>query len=303
MTESAAVVRASLPARMTGAVLRATKLVSRRYQGGPHMAKVIAVARAAPLPGPTAKMRARLAVREDMVEGRPVWTIAPRDRAPEGDLLFFHGGGYVFSAVQPHWQLYARFAEHFGLRVTAPMYPLAPEFDAETATGWAYAAYRNFLGSLDGAFVLGGDSAGGGIASATAMAARDAGDRLPAGLLLICPWLDVRGTHPDQPAIEPRDSILRLRGIQDAGKLYARNMPLDDPRVSPLNGDWRGLPPILLYGGADDILAPDARALKAMQPSLTYVEGRGLMHDWPLFSFKESKVAQAQMADFIRTAR
>jgi epsilon-lactone hydrolase len=292
-------VTASLPARIVATLLRVTKYVSRRYQGGPHMQKVIAAARALPLPGPTAKMRARLDVREEKLDGRSIWTLAPKDQAPRAHLLFFHGGGYVFSAVPPHWSFYAALAERHGIAVTAPMYPLAPEHDAMDSTAWALAAYRHFAAASEAPFVLGGDSAGGGLASATVQAARDAGDQLPAGLLLICPWLDISGSHPDQPAIEPRDSILKLRGIRDAGALYARDLPVTDPRVSPIHGDWSGLPPVLMYGGADDILVPDARVLKAKLPDATYVEGAGLMHDWPLFFFRESRAAQDQMAHFI----
>ena len=293
----------SLSARITGALLRATGAVSKRYAGGPHMHKVIAAARAVPDPQPTAKMRTQLDVREERLAGRTVWTIAPKDRPPAAHLLFFHGGGYVFSAVPPHFNLYARLAELHGIAVTAPMYPLAPEYGVDEATGFAFAAYRQFIASHDGPFVLGGDSAGGGLAAATIMAARDAGLRLPSGLLLICPWLDISGSHPDQPAIEKRDSILKLRGIRDAGKLYAKDALANDPRVSPIHGDWSGLPPILMFGGEDDILVTDARTLKAKLPATEYHEGSGLMHDWPLFFFPESRAAQELMAEFILAAR
>lgn len=289
----------SLSARITGALLRATGVVSKRYAGGPGMHKVIAAARAVPVPTPSRKMRERLDVREETLDGRTVWTIAPMGRTPAAHLLFFHGGGYVFSAVPPHFNLYARLAERHGIAVTAPMYPLAPEHGVEEATGFALSAYRAFLDRHDGSFVLGGDSAGAGLASATVMAARDAGLRLPAGLMLICPWLDTSGTHPDQPGIEKRDSILRLQGIRDAGRLYAKDAPATDPRVSPIHGDWSGLPPILMYGGEDDILVTDARALKAKLRQAEYHEGQGLMHDWPLFFFPESRVAQERMAAFI----
>ncbi len=293
----------SLSARIVGTLLRATGAVSKRYAGGPHMHKVIAAARAVPGAQPTAKMHKRLDVREATLDGRTIWTIAPKDRAPTAHLLFFHGGGYVFSAVPPHFNLYARLAERHGIAVTAPMYPLAPEHGVDDATGFALAAYRQFIGAHDGPFVLGGDSAGGGLAAATIMAARDAGLRLPSGLLLVCPWLDISGTHPDQPAIEKRDSILKLRGIRDAGKLYAKDAPDTDPRVSPIHGDWLGLPPVLMFGGEDDILVTDARALKAKLPEAEYQEGAGLMHDWPLFFFPESRAAQERMAAFILAAR
>lgn len=293
----------SLSARIVGALLRTTGAVSKRYAGGPHMHKVIAAARLAPTAEPTAKMRKSLDVRDDRLDGRTVWTITPNDRAPTAHLLFFHGGGYVFSAVPPHFNFYAKLAARHGIAVTAPMYPLAPEHSVVDATAFALAAYRAVIDRHDGPFVLGGDSAGGGLASATVMAARDAGLRLPAGLLLICPWLDISGSHPDQPAIEARDSILKLRGIRDAGALYARDISVGDPRVSPIHGNWSGLPPILMFGGEDDILVTDARTLKGKLPQANYHEGAGLMHDWPLFFFPESKAAQERIAGFILTSR
>lgn len=293
----------SLSARIVGKFLRMTGFVSRRYAGGPHFHKVITAARLAPDAQPTAKMCKTLDVREEKLDGRTVWTIAPKDRAPSAHLLFFHGGGYVFSAVPPHFNFYAKLAARHGIAVTAPMYPLAPEHGVVNATAFALAAYRAVAERHDGPFLLGGDSAGGGLASATVMAARDAGLRLPSGLLLICPWLDISGSHPDQPVIEARDSILKLRGIRDAGKLYAKDTPVTDPRVSPIHGDWTGLPPILMFGGEDDILVTDARTLKGKLPQTEYHEGAGLMHDWPLFFFPESKAAQEQMAAFILSSR
>ena len=289
----------SLKARIVGGILRTTGLISRNFAGGPNMPKVIAKARAAALPLPTKAMHAALDVREDSVDGRSVWTIAPKDRAPTGHLFYFHGGGYVFTASPLHWRFYERLASEHGIAVTAPFYPLAPEHGVEETTAHALALYRWFADRNTTPFVLGGDSAGGGLAAVTATAARDMGLRAASGLLLVCPWLDAVAEHPDQPAIETRDSILKLRGIRDAGQLYARDAAVTDPRVSPLYGDWAGLPPILMFGGGDDLLVTDARALKAKLPDAVYREGSGLMHDWPIFSFRESREARAEMAAFV----
>ena len=84
--------------------------------------------------------------------------------------------------------------------------------------------------------------------------------------------------------------------------MYAGNLAVTDPRVSPLYGDWSNLPPILTFGGGDDILVTDARGLNDKVPSVDYVELAGMIHDWPLFSFPESRKAQLQMADFVKRA-
>jgi acetyl esterase/lipase len=117
-------------------------------------------------------------------------------------------------------------------------------------------------------------------------------------LILICPWLNANPNDPAQPAIEPRDAILTLNGIMDCGKMYADDLAIDDPRVSPIFGEWDRLPPILCFGGGDDILVTDARALKARSPEIQYDERAGLIHVWPILPFPESRAAQNSMASF-----
>jgi epsilon-lactone hydrolase len=288
----------SLTARFIGFVLRTSGVFKKRYATVAGLEAGISASRAEKPQLPTDKMRATLSVSERQVAGRSVWEIAPKTGKPSAHILYFHGGGYVYPAVNVHWGFFAHLAEKHGLAITAPLYPLAPEADAEEATAFALATYRDFLDRHDGPFVLGGDSAGGGLAAATVMAARDAGLRLPSGLALVCPWLDGTASHPDQPAIEPRDSILGIPGIREAAKRYARDLPITDPKISPINGNWDGLPPILSFGGGDDILVTDARALKVKLPATDYDERAGLMHDWPLFFLPESRVAQAKIAAF-----
>jgi epsilon-lactone hydrolase len=287
----------SLMARLIGGVLRTTGTYRKRFSDGPGFEARIADSRAVP-DLPTAAMKRKLTVEERKFEGRSIWHITPKDRAPTAHMLFFHGGGYVYPAVDVHWKFYAHLAEKYGMAITAPLYPLAPEAGAAEATEWAMAAYCHFLDSHAGKFVLGGDSAGGGLAAVVAQQARDAGLRQADGLVLICPWLDVTITHPDQPKIEPRDCILTINGARTAGQVYARDLALSDPRVSPIHGEWSGLPPVMAFGGGDDILLPDARALAAKLPEAVYVEGTGLMHDWPIFFLSESRQAQARMSEF-----
>jgi acetyl esterase/lipase len=289
----------SLLARVMGFVLRLTGTYRKRYSGGPNFLKLIARVRKLKMDTPSNKMMKRLAITREEFQGRAVWHIAPKDRAPSAHMLFFHGGGYVFSAVPPHFQTWANLAEKYGIAITAPLYPLAPEAEVVETTAFAMACYRDFIAKHDGPFIMGGDSAGGGLCATTAQTARDAGLRQASGLLLICPWLDVTISHPEQLVIEKRDSILTVQGAREAGQLYARDVGVHDKRVSPIHGDWQGLPPIQCFSGSDDILLLDSRALKAKLPDIDYFEGEGLMHDWPLFFFRESKDAQARMGAFV----
>jgi epsilon-lactone hydrolase len=290
----------SFSARFVGFALRTTGYYRRMYSGGELFRKNLAKIRAARLAEPDDKMKAKLDIASTDFQGRPVWTLAPKDREPTAHLLYWHGGGYVYPATPAHWGFLATMADKHGWSITAPLYPLAPEANAKQTTAFALDFYRGYVAEREGQrFSLGGDSAGGGLAVAIAQLARDAALPMPTALLLICPWLEANPANPEQKRIEPRDAILTLLGIAEAGQLYAANLPLNDPRVSPIHGNLDGLPPILAFGGGDDILVTDARALKAKLPSVEYHEGAGLIHDWPIFTFPESRTAQQRMAAFL----
>lgn len=293
----------SLPVRIVSFVLGTTGIVRRRFSAGERFLTTIKAAQALPRSEPTAKMARQFDVAVSEFQGCPVWTMAPKDRPVTADILFWHGGGYVYPISPLHWKFLAHMAEKHGWSITVPYYPLAPDSDAEATTDWALAYYRHYLAGREGRdFIMAGDSAGGGLTAATAMLARDAGLALPDKLILICPWLALDPKHPDQPDIEPREVILTKGGIAEAGRLYAGGLGVENFRCSPINGMWSDLPPVLLFGGGNDILATDARELKAKLLHAEHIELAGMMHDWPIFSFSESRTAQAQMAAFAARA-
>ncbi len=287
-----------LTTRVVSFILRKTGIYRKLYSGGPdfpgHQARALSVPSE-----PSERMRAKLSVARSEFQGRTVWDVAPRDRTPDATILYWHGGGYVYPATEAHWNFVAHMADAHGWRMIVPLYALAPMAEVGEVTRFALDLYKDVLAREDASkLVMGGDSAGGGLAAATAMAARDEGLALPARLILICPWLEANPDHPDQAAIETRDAILTIRGIREAREMYAGKAGTKDPRVSPIHGDWTGLAPILAFGGGDDILVVDGRALKAKLPMIDYVEEEGMIHDWPIFTFAESRAAQARMASF-----
>jgi epsilon-lactone hydrolase len=291
----------SLNARIVGFVLRTTGIYRRMYRGGPAFAKNIAKAKAARQSEPVVKPGDGLDLSGADYQGRTVWRIAPKDDAPVATLLYWHGGGYVYPPTPVHWAFLVAMAKAERWEIIAPCYPLAPEAEAREVTDFALSFYRDLLTKTDETrLIMGGDSAGGGLTAATVQLARDAGIALPKALLLICPWLDLVPSQADQAKIEPRDGILTLSGITEAGALYGREIGVDDPRAGPIHGSFAGLPPTLAFGGGDDILVTDARRLKQVCPEVDYHEEAGLIHDWPIFTFPESRAAQKQMGEFVR---
>lgn len=281
-------------------ILRKTGIFKRMFSGGDYVTKNLAKLRAT-ASAPAAKWHKRVDVTQAVFEGRQVYHFTPKAGAAKGCLLYFHGGGYVYTASALHWDFLGHLAHVHGIRVIAPLYPLAPEVHIDAIVDFGVALYRDALKTYDaGDVVIGGDSAGGGLTVSTIAAARAQGLPTPAGAVLICPWLHAGAPHPDQLEIDPRDPILSVKGIRSIGTLLAPGRDVDDPLLSPINADLSDFPPTLMFGGGDDILVSDARALKAKLPDIEYHEAKRQMHVWPVFFFPESRGAQAQIAAFVK---
>ncbi|WP_172582822.1 PPOX class F420-dependent oxidoreductase [Subtercola boreus] len=204
----------------------------------------------------------RLATVEELrVGGQRVIRLTPRTGATGAQLVYLHGGAYVYSLVTPHWQILARLIALSGVTVTVPFYGLAPEHSAKDAYElldevWADTARRS-----DGPVFVGGDSAGGALALGLAMRLRDAQQPQPRAVILFSPWLDITLGNPEVPGLAKRDPMLARAGLVTAGQWWADDLDLRSPLVSPLFGDLTGLPPLFVYQGGRDLLAADAQEL------------------------------------------
>lgn len=230
----------------------------------------------------------------------PVYELTPTDGTrPRRAVVFLHGGGYVNEIAGQHWSLAGELVRAGAVRVVVPIYPLGSRAGATRVVAAAadlVAAVMDEAG--DAEVVVMGDSAGGGLALATAQALRNRG-RSPRRLVLISPWLDVRTSDPASREIEPRDRMLGVPGLLEAATDWAGDLPLDDPRVSPLLGSLAGLPPITVLTGTNDLLHPDSTRLRTLAADagieVEWIEGTGQQHDWPLFPTPEGRAARTQI--------
>jgi acetyl esterase/lipase len=209
------------------------------------------------------ELRRRRAVFQEQdlngVEG--LWTTCKRG-ASEQVVLYFHGGGYSMGSPRSHMGVQAAIACASGARVLSVDYRLAPEHPCPAATEDALAAYTWLLESGVAArqIVVAGDSSGGGVALSTLVAARDARRPLPAGAVLMSPWLDLGLTGASSREDRGIDYLgpISMGGL---APMYAGDLPLDDGRVSPLFADLSGLPPMLVLVGGEEFLLDDSRRL------------------------------------------
>lgn len=199
----------------------------------------------------------------DVVGGvRAEWVSTPSSR-PERVLVYLHGGGYVIGGPPTHRDVVSRLAAASETTALVVDYRLAPEYPFPAALDDAVAAYRAVLaaGFDHRQVAVAGDSAGGGLALATLLSARDAGDPLPAAVVCCSPWVDLAlsGDSIDGRAAE--DPILSRRWLEQMARSYAADTDRTTPLVSPLYADLRGMPPMLIVVGTAEILHDDATRL------------------------------------------
>jgi monoterpene epsilon-lactone hydrolase len=222
-------------------------------------------------------------------------------------VLYFHGGSYVMGSLDSHRHLAAAVAEAVPATVVLLDYRLAPEHPFPAALEDALAAYRSMVegGQPPGRIVIAGDSAGGGLAVATMIAARDEGLPLPAAAALIAPWVDLSCTVAMCAAFDPLVNPDRAR---EAAGFYLAGRDPRTPFASPLYGDLRGLPPLLIQAASEEVLLGDAHALdrcaREQGVSSTLELTPDVVHVWHWFApiLREGREAIARMGDFIRTA-
>ncbi|WP_246795972.1 alpha/beta hydrolase fold domain-containing protein [Burkholderia perseverans] len=187
--------------------------------------------------------------------------LEPADGRAVPTLLYFHGGGYYFCSPATHRPLVFALSRKLGARSFSVDYRLAPEHPFPAAHDDALAAYAALLeaGVDPGSILIGGDSAGGGLALALLVALRDRGAPLPAGALLFSPWTDLAATGDTLRSNDGLDPMFSGAALGRAARLYIGGASPTEPYLSPLYADPAGLPPLLIQVGSTEVLLDDSR--------------------------------------------
>ncbi len=232
------------------------------------------------------------------------WIEAPG--ADRGTILYLHGGAYTLGSINTHRELVARLSRSTGLRALAIDYRLAPENPYPAAVEDASKAYHWLLtqGIDPAQMIIAGDSAGGGLTLATLVTLRDAGESLPAGAVCISPWTDLACTGDCKQDKAQLDKILNPDGLTRSAKSYAGGHDLRSPLISPLYANLKGLPPLLIQVGTDEILLDDATRIaekaKIAGVDVTLEIWDEMFHVFQMVPFlPETKKAMGQIADFV----
>lgn len=214
--------------------------------------------------------------------------LTPEDHAPRRTILYLHGGGYVACSPKTYRSLTTWLAARSRAKVFALDYRLAPEHPFPAALNDAVAAVRALYarGVAPAALGIAGDSAGGGLTLSLLQALKEAGDPLPAAAALISPWTDLTGSGETIRTNAESEAMLPSSMVIPTGKMYAGGLPLDDPRVSPLFSDLKGIPSLLVQVSDSEILFDDAKRLveraREAGVAVEFEVWDGLPHVWQL---------------------
>jgi epsilon-lactone hydrolase len=239
--------------------------------------------------------------------GIDLYWVCPRECDPSRRVVFLHGGGYLAGHFGSHRSLVAWLAHFAKMPVLFPEYRLAPEHrfpaaveDAHAALRWAAAHAPAGVTSPARAVFIAGDSAGGGLALAAMLTARDAGEPLPRAAALLCAMLDL-----DETTSAFLQATQRTR---DMVRLYvSRLADLANPLASPIRADLRGLPPLLVQTGSADYVKDDSvrfvERARAAGLDATLEMWPDMIHVWQRFAprLPEANEALQRIASFFRT--
>jgi len=233
--------------------------------------------------------------------------LSTRESSDELTLLYLPGGGFVLPASGQVPPMVARICRASGARALIVHYRLAPEHPFPAGLEDCLAAYRYLLdlGTDPRSIVIAGDSAGGGLTLSTLLALRDDGDPLPAGAVVISPFTDFSFGGESRFSNARRDPMLSPKSMHQMNALYLDDALHDNPLVSPVYGDFHGLPPVLAQVGSTEVLLDDTRRVgeRAVAQGVDFrVEvWDQVPHVWHIVPFlPETKAAIARIGEFMR---
>lgn len=203
---------------------------------------------------------ASIPMRADTLGGVPVAWIAAEGADPRKVFVYLHGGGYQVGSIVSHADLVARISAASGATGLIVDYRLAPEhrFPApidDVLAVWGALADR---GLNVGDIAVVGDSAGGNLALASAIALRERALPLPVALVLLSPWTDLEARGASYETRAAADPIHQRKMILNMAAGYLDGADASGPLASPLNADLTGLPPMLIQVGDRETVLSDS---------------------------------------------
>jgi acetyl esterase/lipase len=198
--------------------------------------------------------------------GLPALWANPLGCDPGRVLLYFHGGGFVSGSKDSYRKLAAHLAKAVGVRALIPDYRLAPAHPFPAQLDDARSLYDWLLanGYQPSRIALAGDSAGGNIATGTALALKRNGGALPRAVVAFSPWYDMEANGPTFESNAAVDVAISRQLVHNFAPMFLGGQSPAHPLANPLYSDPAGLPPLLLTCGGDETLRHSVERFAAL---------------------------------------
>lgn len=252
--------------------------------------------------------KGKLAVRWDRsdFDGRAVWTCHPKSGATDRVYVHQHGGGFVYGIAAIHYMSLQELADHAGMTVIMPDYPLPPQARAPEIMAWADRHFTSVVAQygLDNV-AMGGCSAGGNMTLALLQRRASRGEANAKTVTLWSPWVDL--TPADNPPTKADDTeaLITPYGLEPAVGAYMGDCGMDreDPTISPLFADLSALPTLHIITGEQDILYPSicefAEKAKAAGKLGQFITEPDYGHYWMFYPVPDRHRTLKQIAEML----
>lgn len=253
------------------------------------------------------KMPAGITAKKQLIHHVSSEWLVPDAADPDKVILYVHGGGYVSGSCNDHRGFVSKFAKYTGVINLIYEYRLAPENPFPSALDDSVQVYQWLLSSgyKPQNILITGESAGGGLSLAMLLALKELNIVMPAAAVAISPWTDLTCSGSSYKT-KNRLSPAPLNSWEVFSKHYAGNCSRNNPLISPLFGDLKGLPPLFINSATNDELYDDGERFyeKARNSGvdITFRAGKDMIHCYPLLAplFKEATEAMNEIVDFIK---
>ncbi|KGR72744.1 esterase [Streptococcus phocae subsp. salmonis] len=240
------------------------------------------------------------------VDGMQVFVINDQKTQDQPIIFYLYGSVYLRRPEKFHFKTIKQLITLTDAKLVFPNFQKAPYVTYQEVYPKLAKAYKRYALATKGnqtSFI--GDSSGGGMVLALAQYLRDHKEApQPSQIITLSPWLDVSLANSDYQELEPVEAYLDARRLKDIGELWAGGKEsMTHPYVSPLYGDYRGLPKIISFAGTREIFLPD---IKRFHETLTQQEvpnqliiEDNMIHAYVIFPIREARKALRQIAAFV----
>lgn len=248
----------------------------------------------------------KMPVKVDKHFGSTVYTVNDKQDKHQRVVLYAHGGAWFQDPLlKIHFEFIDELAETLNAKVIMPVYPKIPHQDYQATYVLFEKLYHDLLNQVADSkqIVVMGDSAGGQIALSFAQLLKEKHIVQPGHIVLISPVLDATMQHPEIPDYLKKDPMVGVDGSVFLAEQWAGDTPLDNYKVSPINGDLDGLGRITLTVGTKEVLYPDAlnlsQLLSAKGIEHDFIPGYYQFHIYPVFPIPERRRFLYQVKNII----